>query len=121
MNEMIDLFDEFGLDYLRDLRKDKIESDLKFILNILYWKATDGISNREFKQLKHILRKKVDLPSLATVFRKLRETTDLKCQRLHCCPSSCMAFTGDNSNTVQCRCGISCYQMLPDGTLITIA
>ena len=32
-----------------------------------------------------------------------------------------MAFTGDNSNTVQCRCGISRYQTLPDGTLTTIA
>ena len=55
MNEMTDLFDGFGLDDLRDLRKDKIESDLKFMLDILYWKATGGTSNRGFKQLKHIL------------------------------------------------------------------
>ena len=68
MNEMTDLFDRFELDNLKDLRKDKIESDLKFILNILYWKATDGTSNREFKQLKHILRKKIKLPFLATIF-----------------------------------------------------
>ena len=99
-NEMTDLFDGFGLDDLRDLRKDKIESDLKFMLNIFHWKATDRISNREFKQLKHILQKKVELPSLATAFRKLRETTGLKCQRLHCCPSSCIVFIGDNSNTI---------------------
>ena len=99
-NEMTDLFDGFGLDDLRDLRKDKIESDLKFMLDILHWKATGGTSNRGFKQLKHILRKKVELPSLATAFRRLCETTGLKCQRLHCCPSGCMVFTGDNSNTV---------------------
>ena len=53
-NEMTDLFDGFGLDDLRDLRKDKIESDLKFMLNILHWKATGETSNRGFKQFKHI-------------------------------------------------------------------
>ena len=88
-------------------------------LELLQWKATYGVSDKEFgellKLLKKMLPKDNELPSTTYELKQLVCPQGLEVKKIHACPNDCILYRGDYENLDACPvCGALRYKIRKD-------
>ena len=88
-------------------------------LELLQWKETYGVSDKEFgellKLLKKMLPKDNELPSTTYEVKQLVCPLGLEVQKIHACPNDCILYRGDYENLDTCPiCGALRYKIRKD-------
>ena len=88
-------------------------------LELLQWKAENGISDKAFGKLlkiqKKMLPKPNELPTTTYEAKKIVCPLGLQIEKIHTCPNDCILYRGKHENLDECLvCNASWYKILRD-------
>ncbi|XP_039776218.1 uncharacterized protein LOC120643811, partial [Panicum virgatum] len=88
-------------------------------LELLQWKATNGVSDKEFGELlklvKKMLPKDNELPATTYEAKQLVCPLGLEVQKIHACPNDCILYRGEYENLDACPvCSALRYKIRKD-------
>ena len=79
---------------------------LSTTLELLQWKATNGVSDKGFGELlklvKKMLPKDNELPATTYEAKQLVCPLGLEVQKIHACPNDCILYRGEYKNLDAC-------------------
>src|SRR6185312_13599737 len=89
------------------------------ILEMLKWKATNGVTDNGFGELlkivKNILPEGNELPSTTYEAKKMVCPLGLDVQKIHACPNDCILYRGEYENLEACHvCSALRYKIRRD-------
>jgi hypothetical protein len=75
-------------------------------LELLKWKAEEGLSDSGFekllKMMRNMLPKDNELPTSTYEAKKIVCSLGLEVQKIHACPNDCILYRGDYENLTEC-------------------
>jgi hypothetical protein len=75
-------------------------------LELLKWKAEEGLSDSGFekllKMMRNMLPKDNELPTTTYEAKKIVCPLGLEVQKIHACPNDCILYRGDYENLTEC-------------------
>ena len=88
-------------------------------LELLQWKATNGVSDKGFGELLRLVKKMLpkDNELLTTTYeaKQLICPLRLEVQKIHACPNDCILYRGEYENFDACPvCSALCYKITKD-------
>jgi hypothetical protein len=101
-------------------RSEKVGSTLE----LLKWKAEEGLSELEFekllKMMKTMLPKDKELPASTYEAKKVVCPLGLEVQKIHACPNNCILYRGDYKNLMNARYALHCGIRSEEMTLVML-
>ena len=85
-------------------------------LELLQWKADNGVSDNEFGKLLKIMKQKIpkdnELPNSTYEAKKVLCPLGLELQKIHACPNDCILYLGEYEDLNTCPvCGALRYKI----------
>lgn len=93
---------------------------LRTTLELMQWKATNGVSDKAFNELLPLIKKMLptkdnELPSTTYEAKQVLCPVGLEVQKIHACPNDCILYRGDYENLEACPvCKASRYKAKAD-------
>ena len=82
------------------------QKKLDTTLELLRWKAENGVTDKGFEKLLKIMKKKLpednELPVSTYEAKKVVCPLGLEVEKIHACPNDCILYRGDYENLVAC-------------------
>ena len=115
-------FDQLKADLKKPLYPNCPEGLMKLrtTLELMQWKATNGVSDKAFNELLPLMKKMLptsdnELPSTTYEAKQVLCPVGLEVQKIHACPNDCILYRGDYENLEACPiCKASRYKIKAD-------
>ena len=86
-------------------------------LELLQWKASNGLSDKGFEELlkllKNLLPESNTLPETTYEAKKVVCPLGLEAQKIHACPNDCILYRGEYENLDSCPVCNACQYKIP--------
>ena len=93
-------------------------------LELLQWKADNGVSDKGFDSLLKIMKKKLpkdnELPDSTYATKKVICPLGLEVEKIHACPNDCILYRGTYKDLNACRYAVHCGIRSDEMTLVML-